>query len=78
MAGRVALLELFCLRSKCRVKLEKMLKTSVSGFTLSRKKSLTSLKEMQNREKNAQQKEKRKRGKRMTRKKCAKNYWRIQ
>lgn len=35
-----------------------MLKTSVSGFTLSRKKSLTSLTEMQNREKNAQQKKK--------------------
>lgn len=35
-----------------------MLKTSVSGFTLSRKESLTSLTEMQNREKNAQQKEK--------------------
>lgn len=67
----VALLELFCLRSKCRVKLEKMLKTSATGFSLSRKKSLTSLTEMQNRvTKNAQQKER----KRMTRKKCAKNY----
>lgn len=67
----MALLELFCLRSKCRVKLEKMLKTSATGFSLSRKKSLTSLTEMQNRvTKNAQQKER----KRMTRKKCAKNY----
>lgn len=46
----VALLELFCLRSKCRVKLEKMLKTSATGFSLSRKKSLTSLTEMHSRE----------------------------
>lgn len=45
-----ALLELFCLRSKCRVKLEKMLKTSATAFILSRKKSLTSLTEMQKRE----------------------------